>query len=169
MVLIVGVGSLSSLFVLEYSDSETLEKVWTVIPMIILVSIGIPRIRLLCYLDFNSLEPQTTTKVMSNQWNWQRESHDTRTDHLLEFESLDNVGSYESPMAFLGSVWRLVVVRTDVLHSLGIPGLAIKLDSIPGRLNSLIMETHDTGIFPGACYELCGRGHSVMPIRVLVL
>lgn len=60
-------------------------------------------------------------------------------------------------------------MRTDVLHSLGIPGLGIKLDSVPGRLNSLVIETQDTGLFPGACYELCGRGHRVIPVRVLVL
>jgi len=90
-------------------------------------------------------------------------------DHLLDADEVDNISSYEVPISILGGFSRLLVSRTDVLHSLGVPRIRLKLDSIPGRLNSLITEASVIGGFPGACYELCGRGHRVIPFILVVL
>jgi len=77
------------------------------------------------------------------------------------------MGSYESPMiTSLGNI-RVLLTSTDVLHSLGIPGLGVKLDSTPGRLNTTVIEIIVPGLFVGSCYELCGRGHSIIPINLL--
>jgi len=159
-----------NLFTINYRDSEALEKIWTIIPIIILVTIGIPRIRLLCSLDSIYYEPRATVKITSNQWNWQSESSlFEERDHLLDADDVDNNGSYEVPISLLGGFSRLLVASTDVLHSLGVPRIGFKLDSIPGRLNSLITEASVIGRFPGSCYELCGRGHRVMPLIIVVL
>jgi len=88
---------------------------------------------------------------------------------LLDADDVDNNGSYEVPISLLGGFSRLLVASTDVLHSLGVPRIGFKLDSIPGRLNSLITEASVIGRFPGSCYELCGRGHRVMPLIIVVL
>jgi cytochrome c oxidase subunit 2 len=88
-------------------------------------------------------------------------------DHLLDSEKVDELASFDSP-ALIKSLRmiRVLVSRTDVLHSLGLPSLGVKLDSIPGRLNATVIES-GLGLLAGSCYELCGRGHSAIPIFIL--
>lgn len=150
-----------------FPDSETLEKTWTIIPILILLRIAYPSIYLLCLQDSRNQSPTTTVKVIRNQWNWQRESFD-RVDHLLDSERVDLIGSYESPILLKsGEDVRILTIRTDVLHSLGIPSLGIKLDTSPGRIRITILECSIPGMFIGSCYELCGSGHSSIPLHLI--
>jgi len=136
--------------------------------MFILITIAVPSIHLLCLQDSFTQSPRARIKVIRNQWNWQRESNDSY-DHLLDSDMVDWITAYECPLFLKTGTNRVLLTRTDVLHSLGFPSLGIKLDSAPGRLNSTTMEVLSPGLFVGSCYELCGRGHRVMPINTLVL
>jgi len=149
-------------------DSETLEKMWTILPIIILVTIAFPRIYLLCLQDSFSQNPKSTLKVVRNQWNWQSEIGESSIDHLLDLDRLDGASS-SAPVTLIQGLSRILVTSTDVLHSLGLPRLAVKLDSAPGRLNATMLEVTSPGIFIGSCFELCGSGHSIIPINFLVL
>lgn len=65
---------------------------------------------------------------------------------------------------------RLLVTSFDVIHSFTIPGLGIKADGIPGRLNDLhFFLTDNTSMihYFGQCSELCGVGHAFMPIHMV--
>nr|YP_010393037.1 cytochrome c oxidase subunit II [Xylophaga oregona]UPX88899.1 cytochrome c oxidase subunit 2 [Xylophaga oregona]UPX88911.1 cytochrome c oxidase subunit 2 [Xylophaga oregona]UPX88923.1 cytochrome c oxidase subunit 2 [Xylophaga oregona]UPX88935.1 cytochrome c oxidase subunit 2 [Xylophaga oregona] len=57
----------------------------------------------------------------------------------------------------------------DVIHSWGVPGLGVKMDAVPGRTNHVSLDPVSVGFVSGNCYELCGYGHSVMPISVGIL
>lgn len=150
-------------------DSETLERTWTLAPILILLTIAFPRIRLLCLQDAICQRPGFRAKLIRNQWNWQREWEES-ADHLLDADELDRTGAFEVPFTLPTiKVTRLLVTRTDVLHSIGVPALGLKLDSVPGRLNSTSVEINSPGYFVGSCYELCGRGHRVIPINFLAL
>jgi heme/copper-type cytochrome/quinol oxidase subunit 2 len=150
-------------------DSETLEQIWTVIPILILLRIAYPRIYLLCLQDARNQSPANTIKIIRNQWNWQRESSDT-IDHLLDSDRIDLIASYEYPILIeRKSDTRVLTIRTDVLHSLGIPRLGIKLDASPGRISITVLEASIPGIFLGSCYELCGRGHRAIPLHFVSL
>ena len=59
---------------------------------------------------------------------------------------------------------RILVTAVDVLHSLAIPSLGIKMDACPGRLNQTALFFLRDGVFYGQCSEICGVGHSNMPI-----
>nr|QLH90198.1 cytochrome c oxidase subunit II [Meretrix lusoria] len=60
-----------------------------------------------------------------------------------------------------------VLVHTaDVMHSWGVSELGVKADAVPGRVNSLKVIPLRSGVSFGFCYELCGAGHSQMPIVV---
>jgi len=147
------------------SDSEVLEKTWTLIPIFILVTIAYPSIHLLCIQDSRSQHPLRTIKMVRNQWNWQRESVDL-IDHLLDSDSLDLISGYESPVLLRRNKdTRLITVSTDVLHSLGIPRLGVKLDASPGRIRATLIEVSNPGVYLGSCYELCGRGHRAIPVN----
>jgi heme/copper-type cytochrome/quinol oxidase subunit 2 len=53
-----------------------------------------------------------------------------------------------------------------VIHSFAVPSLALKLDAIPGRLNSTGIIISRPSTFYGACAELCGVNHGFMPIGI---
>lgn len=54
----------------------------------------------------------------------------------------------------------------DVIHGFSVPGLGLKLDCIPGRINATMVFEKKSGVFFGQCHALCGTHHSSMPIRV---
>ncbi|KHK91111.1 cytochrome c oxidase subunit II [Novosphingobium malaysiense] len=57
----------------------------------------------------------------------------------------------------------------DVIHSFWIPGLAGKMDMIPGRTNRLIVKAEKTGRFRGVCAEFCGLSHALMAFDVVAM
>lgn len=61
---------------------------------------------------------------------------------------------------------RLLISSTDVIHSFAVPSLGLKMDAIPGRLNSLGFVINRESTFYGGCSELCGALHHAMPIGV---
>ena len=46
------------------------------------------------------------------------------------------------------------------------PAMGVRLDAVPGRINETWVEITEEGTFYGQCSELCGTGHSYMPIMI---
>lgn len=63
----------------------------------------------------------------------------------------------------------ILLSSPDVIHSLWVPSLAGKMDAIPGRVNRLILEPTELGVFNGVCAEFCGAAHAQMGLRVVVV
>ena len=63
----------------------------------------------------------------------------------------------------------ILLSSPDVIHSLWVPPLAGKMDAIPGRVNRLVFEPTELGVFNGACAEFCGTAHAQMGLRVVVV
>ena len=61
---------------------------------------------------------------------------------------------------------RFILTAADVIHSFAIPGLGVKCDAYPGRLNQFSVLINRLGTFYGQCSEICGILHSSMPIVV---
>ncbi len=57
----------------------------------------------------------------------------------------------------------------DVLHSFWIPGLAGKMDMIPGRTNRLVVRATRAGRYRGQCAEFCGLSHALMAFDVVAM
>ncbi len=57
----------------------------------------------------------------------------------------------------------------DVLHSFWIPGLAGKVDMIPGRTNRLVVQATKPGRYRGQCAEFCGLSHALMAFDVVAM
>ena len=43
------------------------------------------------------------------------------------------------------------------------------MDSVPGRLNTMMFNIRKRGVMYGQCSEICGANHSFMPIVIEVL
>ena len=63
---------------------------------------------------------------------------------------------------------KLYLFSLDVIHSFCIYSLGLKLDAIPGKINSIFaMKASIHGYARGFCYELCGIQHNHMLIMRL--
>jgi cytochrome c oxidase subunit 2 len=65
-----------------------------------------------------------------------------------------------------GRTVAFVLTTADVIHSFWIPGLAGKMDMIPGRTNLLPVRATRPGVYRGACAEFCGLSHARMAFDV---
>lgn len=61
------------------------------------------------------------------------------------------------------------LMAKDVIHSFWIPGLAGKMDMIPGRTNRLVVKAERAGRYRGVCAEFCGLSHALMAFDVIAM
>jgi cytochrome c oxidase subunit 2 len=161
------------------THNTLLEVLWTVIPVVILVVIAIPSVRIL-FVQLNLPPAEVTLKATGNQWNWTY----TYPDDKIEFTSImltdaERAKVNPSPPRLLGvdnpivvpvnKVVRVQVIGSDVIHAFAVPSFGIKIDAIPGRLNETWFKATREGVFYGQCSELCGKDHAFMPIEVRVV
>jgi cytochrome c oxidase subunit II len=64
---------------------------------------------------------------------------------------------------------RLITTGADVIHAWAIPAFGVKIDAVPGRINTTWFHPTKEGKFYGECSELCGARHAFMPIEVEVV
>nr|DAC76885.1 TPA_asm: cytochrome c oxidase subunit II [Pseudomyrmex dendroicus] len=153
-------------------ESNLIEITWTIMPMITLIFIAIPSIKIL-YLTDEMMMNNLTIKTLGHQWFWSYEYSDINN---IEFDSF--MLSYNSNENFrlldvdnrcvipFNYPVRILTSSTDVIHSWTVPSLGIKMDSTPGRLNQSLIWMNRPGLFFGQCSEICGINHSFMPIVI---
>lgn len=158
------------------THNVSLEIIWTIVPVIILVVIAIPSFKLLYYTD-KVADPDMTLKVTGYQWFWGYEYPDYE---ITEFQSYmiadEDVDPEKNQKRLLSTDYpvvlpintdiQILVTAGDVLHSFAIPSFGIKKDAIPGRLNETWVNIMERGTYYGQCSELCGAGHAYMPIEI---
>lgn len=158
------------------SHHTLLEVAWTLLPVLILVVIGIPSLKLMFFA--NKIEhADLTVKAIGHQWYWTYEYPEEK----IHFDSLMIEDKDLKPgqlrllevdnaiMVPAGKTVRMIVTSEDVLHSFAVPSLGIKKDAVPGRLNETWFRIEKEGTYYGQCSELCGVKHGFMPIAVKVV
>jgi cytochrome c oxidase subunit 2 len=153
-----------------------IEIIWTVVPVLILVTIAVPSFRLLFY-QLKVPPADLTVNVTGKQWFWSYSYPDSK----FEFDSLMLQDKDRKPgqprllavdnemVVPVNKVVRVLVTGADVIHSFSVPSFGIKIDAIPGRLNETWFKAEREGMYYGQCSQLCGRDHAFMPIAVHVV
>ena len=154
------------------THNTLIEVAWTLIPVLILVTIAVPSFRLL-FLELDVPKADLTVKATGKQWYW---SYAYPDNGKFEFDSLL---AQDKPPRLLGvdnemvvpvnKVIRVQTTGADVIHSFAVPSFGIKIDAIPGRLNETWFKATKVGMYYGQCSELCGKDHAYMPIAVRVV
>ena len=159
------------------THNTVLEVVWTLVPVLILVIIAVPSIRLLAH-QYSPPRADITIKAIGNQWYWEYEYPDhgvNLVSNMLPDADADTRGEPrqlavdERMVVPAGATVKVIVTSNDVLHAWGVPSLWTKIDAVPGRLNETWFRTDRPGLYYGVCYELCGARHGYMPIAVEVV
>lgn len=81
----------------------------------------------------------------------------------------ENVTTTETPVLPANRTIRFTITSKDVMHSVHIPSLGVKMDAIPGRSNTFRTRITETGSYRLYCAEYCGAGHSNMRTTVKVV
>lgn len=160
------------------THNTIVEVAWTVVPILILVTIAVPSFRLL-YFQRELPPVDMTIKVTGHQWYWSYEypeqgniSFDASmlSDADAAAQNLPRLLATDNAMVVpVGKVVRIVVTAGDVIHSWTVPAFGPKIDAIPGRLNEDWFKVEKPGVYYGQCSELCGKDHAFMPIMVRVV
>jgi len=169
------------------THNTTLEVIWTLVPVLILVAIAVPSISLLARQYDLPEGDVVTVKVTGNQWYWTYEYPDygglTIISNMLEEEGEQAEGARfrtdadgprllaadERMVIPAGTTVRFLVTASDVIHSFAVPAFWTKIDAVPGRLNEGWVNVDRPGVYYGQCSELCGARHAFMPIAVEVV
>ncbi len=162
------------------THNTTIEVLWTVVPVIILVVIAIPSFRIL-FTQLNAPPADLTVKVTGKQWYW---TYSYPDEGGFEFDSLmlqDAERQKLNPVpprllavdndlvVPVNKVVRVQVIGADVIHAFAVPSFGVKIDAVPGRLNETWFRATREGVYYGQCSELCGKDHAFMPIAVRVV
>jgi cytochrome c oxidase subunit II len=159
------------------THNALIEVIWTIVPVVILLSIAVPSFRLL-FLQLDPPKADLTVKATGKQWYW---SYNYPDNGNFEFDSLlveDKDLKPDQPRLLtvdnemvvpVNKVVHVLVTGADVIHSFAVPSFGIKIDAVPGRLNDTWFKATSEGRFHGQCSELCGKDHAFMPITVRVV
>lgn len=163
------------------THNTTIEVIWTVVPVLILVAIAVPSFRLL-FLQQTIPPADVTVKATGQQWYWTYEYPDSKFDFssymLNEKERKDSKPDQPRLLAVdnelvvpVKKVVRVLVTADakGVIHSFAVPSFGIKIDAVPGRVNETWFKAMNEGMYYGQCSELCGKDHAYMPIAVRVV
>lgn len=168
------------------SHNTAIEVVWTLVPVLILVAIAIPSIRLI-RAQYSPPPADLTIKVIGNQWYWTYQYPDNGgfeivSNMLKEQKDVKPGDRYRTdadgpPLLAVderivipaGKVVKFIVTSNDVIHAFAVPAFWTKIDANPGRLNETWVKVDRPGVYFGQCSELCGARHGYMPIAVEVV
>lgn len=162
----------------KVSHNTLLEVVWTLVPVVILVVIAIPSFKLL-YFQADLPPADLKINAIGHQWYWTYQYPDKGK---LQFDSIaltDAQAIKKDEPRLLGVdnpvvvpvnkvVW-VVTTGSDVIHSWAVPAFGVKMDAVPGRLNTTWFKAEKLGTYYGQCSQLCGAHHAFMPIEVKVV
>lgn len=163
------------------SHNTLIEVIWTIVPVVILLFLVVPSMKLLRFQDVIP-EADMTIKVTGNTWNWEYayidfENVDSITSNVLEEADAKAAGKpyllgTDAPLVVpVDTTVKVLVTSNTNLHAFAVPSFGVKIDAIPGKINETWFKVNagKEGTYYGQCSELCGLKHAYMPIEVNVV
>jgi len=159
------------------THNTTIEILWTVVPVIILVVIAIPSFKLMYFMD-RVPNADMTIKVTGHQWYWSYAYPDQDNlsfdSNIVEDKDLKpgqkRLLEVDNPLVVpVGANVRVLITGTDVLHSWFVPSFGVQEYAVIGRNNESWFRVEREGSYYGECNQICGINHSRMPIKVVAL
>ena len=161
----------------KFTHNMTVEVIWTVVPVIILVVISAFSFPLL-FKEEQIPPAGLTIKATGNTWNWTYSYDEQKVEFTSNPLSEGDAKAQSRPFRMavdepmyvpVNVTVRMLITSNDVIHAFSVPSFGIKEDAVPGRVNETWFKVEEPGIYYGFCQELCGLNHSFMPIEVRVV
>lgn len=179
-----------------YPDNHTLERIWTIIPAVVLVVLLFSGLKLWTSITSEAPANSEVVEIMGKQFAWQVRypgkdgklgaSNFKRIDANNEFgikveDAHSNDDFIPRELHFpKGKPVMLKIRARDVIHSVFLPHFRVKMDAVPGMPTTFwftpTISTSEMREKTGnpefnyelACTEVCGRGHFAMRFLVVV-
>ena len=168
----------------QFHENTTIEIVWTVVPLVVLVGMAWPATKTMLAMK-DASNSDLSIKVTAFQWRWE---YDYQQDGVRFFSNLstprDQIDEREGPgkpkgehyllevdrpmVVPVGKKVRLLITSNDVIHGWYVPQLGINQYGIPGFVKDAWFIATKTGTLRGQCSQICGKEHAYMPIVVEV-
>lgn len=133
-----------------------LEIVWTAIPALLVIVLGIVSAVVLSE-NGKASDRQLKVKAIGQQFAW-------------KFQYPDNGGFTSGELVLpVDEQAKIELSSVDVIHSFWVPQFGQKQDAVPGIDTSILVTPTRTGEFAVICTELCGLGHATMRAKALVV
>ena len=158
----------------QVEGSHTLEVIWTVIPIILLLILAVPTLNTtykfadvaaMDEVDENGNKTALTVNVTAKLYWW-------------EFEYPDlGIITAQDLVVPTGEKVYFNLIAADVKHSFWIPAVGGKMDTNVDGINKFYLQfdkeseglNDGEGVFYGKCAELCGPSHALMDFKVKAL
>ena len=156
----------------QVEGSHTLEVIWTVIPIVLLLILAVPTltatykfadVAAMDEVDEEGNKTALTVNVAAKLYWWE-----------FEYPDLGIVTGQELVVPTDEKVY-FNLIASDVKHSFWIPAVGGKMDTNVENVNKFYLqfdkESGDLkdGVFYGKCAELCGPSHALMDFKVKTL
>jgi len=138
----------------QIEGSTVLEITWTVITGVIFLAIfyfGWTN------FDYMRSAPRDSMVVEATgrQWSWSFKYPNGKQTGVL--------------YSVIGKPMKLEIRSADVIHGFFVPAFRLKMDAVPGRVNTTWFEPTKLGAFDIECTVICGVSHSVMLSKVVIV
>ncbi len=133
-----------------------LEIVWTAVPAIIVITLGIVSAVVMSENGRAGSSP-LQVKAIGQQFAWKFQYGD-----YGDLESGELVLPVHREAKF-------TLMSVDVIHSFWVPNFGQKMDAVPGIETTILVTPTRTGEFAVVCAELCGLGHATMRAKARVV
>jgi cytochrome c oxidase subunit II len=161
----------------QTTHNVAIEVLWTVVPVLILVVMAFPSMRLLYAQSKIPEKPAVVLKVTGHQWYWSYEYPGDNIGfdaNLLKPNELkagqpNLLATDNAVVVPVGKVVKVLITGEDVIHAWWVPSLFLQQDAVPGRIKETWFKADKPGIYYGQCNQICGINHGYMPIEVHVV
>jgi cytochrome c oxidase subunit 2 len=168
----------------QFHENTTIEIVWTVVPLVVLVAMAWPATRTMIEMK-DAAGSDITIKVTALQWRWEYEYQQDGLRFISnlatprnQIDERDGKGAQKNVNYLLevdrpvvvpvNKKVRLLITSQDVIHGWYVPQLGVNQYGIPGFIKDAWFTATKTGTFRGQCSQICGKEHAYMPIVVEV-
>ncbi len=130
-----------------------------VLPIVVLTALHAANLHHMARLDRAAPAGALQVGVSARLWWWELRLHDPQGGAEIVLANELHL-PLDQPV-------RLGLSSEEVIHSFWVPALAGKVDMIPGRVQQLVLEAKEPGVWRGPCAEFCGEPHSRMVLHVV--
>ena len=148
-----------------------LEVAWTLAVVALISGVSVYSTILLYQIDALPADPNEYVTVYGHQWYWEF-CYQNGTCYNSQYNAATNTVTGGALWATPGAVVQINVTGVDVIHSFNIPGLGVRIDAIPGRVNQFAFTVPDVPVgtqYLIQCTEYCGTLHGTMRSFLVVV
>jgi cytochrome c oxidase subunit 2 len=117
-------------------------------PLLVLVVVFVATVQAMRFVPTSAPPEAMVIEVVGRQWSWEVRYPD---------QGITATNELHIPV---GRRVNLQLRSVDVIHSFWVPELGGKMDLLPERTNTLVLQADQPGVHRSRCAEFCGLRHT---------